>query len=214
MPQLCEWYRDIFILTASLKATMVTNLNNNVGITYMQSDAHSVRCGGLHLQHFHKHSFTSLTCADCLPQRTTETLCWYKPVWSHPSASIVSSVAVRLLRYPSISWGPRTHISPWLPAAHSVPVSTSISCQQQKQRHTITQTRVNALLKSLCCVEDSPWWVVPVHTLLNSLHCIEDSPWWSYICTPWVIKTCHSIFLHNFDKWWHIFKILSLWTEQ
>ena len=156
----------------------------------------------------------NLTCADCLPQRTTETLCWYKPVWSHPSASIVSSVAVRLLRYPSISWGPRTHISPWSPAAHSVPVSTSISCQQQKQRHTITQTRVNALLKSLCCVEDSPWWVVPVHTLLNSLHCIEDSPWWSYICTPWVIKTCHSIFLHNFDKWWHIFKILSLWTEQ
>jgi len=28
--------------------------------------------------------------------------------------------------------------------------------------------------------------------------------------TPWTIKTCHLIVLHNFDKWWPIFNFLPL----
>ena len=60
----------------------------------------------------------------------------YGPVCSHPSESIISAVADGLLRYPFISWGPRTHISPWSLAAHSSPLSTFTNWHEQLQRTT------------------------------------------------------------------------------
>jgi len=35
-----------------------------------------------------------------------------------------------------------------------------------------------------------------------------------HIYTLWAIKTCHSIFVHNFEKCWPILKLYRCWTQQ